>query len=224
MNPRAWIVTKQGMTGDLYEALAWNNDGKPLGVSITTPTPLYEGEALRAKLTKLDDLLAVIHRDGGHYQAEHGTAKAIEDAIAAVHALRAANGDLRDELEAFQASNDIRGAEVDRLRAENAALLAANRDCLTHFEDMRQEYTGMAHFVADLRAVFSLNECGFTELMNAAIQAQEDAVRYRWMLDHASAEEWREWGKMDAYDDVERAIDEAMRQAAELGNGVGIMK
>lgn len=63
MNPRAWIVTKQGMTGDLYEALAWNNDGKPLGVSITTPTPLYEGEALRAKLTKLDDLLAVIHRD-----------------------------------------------------------------------------------------------------------------------------------------------------------------
>lgn len=82
----------------------------------------------------------------------------------------------------------------------------------------------MAHFVADLRAVFSLNECGFTELMNAAIQAQEDAVRYRWMLDHASAEEWREWGKMDAYDDVERAIDDAMRQAAECGNGVGIMK
>jgi hypothetical protein len=89
------------MTGDLYEALAWNNDGKPLGVSITTPTPLYEGEALRAKLTKLDDLLAVIHRDGGHYQAEHGTAKAIEDAIAAVHALRAANGDLQSHFDAL---------------------------------------------------------------------------------------------------------------------------
>lgn len=130
---------------------------------------------------------------------------------------------LRDELDAFQASNDIRGAEVERLRAENAALLAANRDCLTHFEDMRQEYTGMAHFVADLRAVFSLNECGLTELMNAAIQAQEDAVRFRWMLDHASAEQWREWGKMDAYDDVERAIDDAMRQAAECGNGVVIL-
>lgn len=48
---------------------------------------------------------------------------------------------LRDELDAFQASNDIRGAEVERLRAENAALLAANRDCLTHFEDMRQEWS-----------------------------------------------------------------------------------
>lgn len=58
MNPRAWIVTKQGMTGDLYEALAWDNGGKPLGVSASTPTPLYEGEALRAKLTKLNDLPA----------------------------------------------------------------------------------------------------------------------------------------------------------------------
>lgn len=41
-NPRAWIVTKQGMTGDLYEALAWDNGGKPLGVSCTPPIPLYE--------------------------------------------------------------------------------------------------------------------------------------------------------------------------------------
>jgi hypothetical protein len=154
MNPRAWIVTKQGMTGDLYEALAWNNDGKPLGVSITTPTPLYEGEALRAKLTKLDDLLAVIHRDGGHYQAEHGTAKAIEDAIAAVHALRAANGDLRDELEAFQASNDIRGAEVDRLRAENARLLAANRDLQAWFDAARGQ---SARFGDALHAI--VNRC-----------------------------------------------------------------
>ena len=40
MNPRAWIVTKQGMTGDLYEALAWDNGGKPLGVSVSTPVPV----------------------------------------------------------------------------------------------------------------------------------------------------------------------------------------
>lgn len=55
----------------------------------------------------------------------------------------------------------IIAAALRQLIAENAAILAANRDFLTHFEDMRQEYTGMAHFVADLRAVFSLNECGF---------------------------------------------------------------
>lgn len=30
--------------------------------------------------TLLDNLLAVIHRDGGHYQCEHGTKKACEDA------------------------------------------------------------------------------------------------------------------------------------------------
>lgn len=89
--------------------------------------------------------------------------------------------DLRNELEAFNASSDIRGAEVERLRAENAALRAANRDCLTHFEDIRQDYNGLTHFVADLRSVFSLNECGFTELMNAAIEAKEDAVRLDWL-------------------------------------------
>lgn len=79
------------------------------------------------------------------------------------------------------ATSRIIAAALRQLIAENAAILAANRDCLTHFEDMLQEYTGMAHFVADLRAVFSLNECGFTELMNAAIEANEDAVRLDWL-------------------------------------------
>lgn len=37
--------------------------------------------ACHAKLfRKLGNLLAVIHRDGGHYQSEHGIDKAIEDA------------------------------------------------------------------------------------------------------------------------------------------------
>lgn len=29
---------------------------------------------------QLSELLAVIHRDGGHYETEHGTSKALEDA------------------------------------------------------------------------------------------------------------------------------------------------
>jgi hypothetical protein len=33
-----------------------------------------------------DDLLAIIHRDGGHYQAKHGLAKAIEDVPIAIAA------------------------------------------------------------------------------------------------------------------------------------------
>ena len=62
-----------------------------------------ENAALRAaidaerKAVGLGDLLAVIHCDGGHYQAEHGTAMAIEDAIAVVHSIRAQNSAV-DEL------------------------------------------------------------------------------------------------------------------------------
>lgn len=37
----------------------------------------------------LAGLLAVIHRDGGHYCAQHGIAKATADAITIVHQLRA---------------------------------------------------------------------------------------------------------------------------------------
>ena len=58
-----------------------HDDESPGLISIT--------DKMRARITGLGDLLAVIHRDGGHYQAEHGTAKAIENAIAAVHSLRA---------------------------------------------------------------------------------------------------------------------------------------
>lgn len=33
----------------------------------------------------LGELLAIIHRDGGHYQGEYGTKKAVEDAIDIVY-------------------------------------------------------------------------------------------------------------------------------------------
>lgn len=45
MNPRAWIVTKQGMTGDLYEALAWDNggsDGFPVEVRFMSTTMEFQ--------------------------------------------------------------------------------------------------------------------------------------------------------------------------------------
>lgn len=52
-NPRAWIVTKQGMTGDLYDALAWDNGGKPLGVSVNTPVPMYDDAAIREMIVAI---------------------------------------------------------------------------------------------------------------------------------------------------------------------------
>lgn len=39
-------------------------------------------------MSSIEDLLAIIHRDGGHYQSEHGKDKAIEDAIMVVCNLR----------------------------------------------------------------------------------------------------------------------------------------
>lgn len=55
------------------------------GILSILSSPESEGEAEKA----LGNLLAVIHRDGGHYQAEHGTEKAAKDAEAVVLADRA---------------------------------------------------------------------------------------------------------------------------------------
>ena len=43
---------------------------------------------------KLGNLLAVIHRDGGHYQNEHGTDKAIADAEQRIRATHGAADEL----------------------------------------------------------------------------------------------------------------------------------
>lgn len=47
----------------------------------------------------LGELLAVIHRDGGQYQAEHGAAKATQDALSKLSSLRCELYDLRGEYE-----------------------------------------------------------------------------------------------------------------------------
>lgn len=62
MNPRAWIVTKHGMTGDLYEALAWDNGGKPLGVSVSTPVPMYDDAAIRELIVAIQSYREAIRR------------------------------------------------------------------------------------------------------------------------------------------------------------------
>ena len=78
----------------------------------------------------LGSLLAVIHRDGGHYESEHGTEKACADAETAVHVLRGslegyveANRHMKGELD--DALEDARKyAEAQR---EIARLIDANR-------------------------------------------------------------------------------------------------
>ena len=55
---------------DKYEIML-----KELGVLKT------ENDELKNRLSKLEDLLCIIHRDGGHYITEHGLQKAFEDAL-----------------------------------------------------------------------------------------------------------------------------------------------
>lgn len=57
----------------------------------------------------LHEILAVIHRDGGHYTGEHGIAKSVEDAHAAWAAMM---------------------REIDKLRAERRQLRARLVECL----------------------------------------------------------------------------------------------
>lgn len=55
--------------------------------------------ALRALLDReqwMGNLLAVIHRDGGHYLSQHGWQKACEDGETVVLKLRAENGELKE--------------------------------------------------------------------------------------------------------------------------------
>lgn len=44
-------------------------------------------EQTKSELSYCRDMLAIIHRDGGHYLAEHGWKKAVEDVIARYYAL-----------------------------------------------------------------------------------------------------------------------------------------
>jgi len=90
------------------------------------------GEVLDTAEYWLGSLLAVIHRDGGHYEAEHGTARAADDAIAAVHVLRGSlegyveankhmKGELDDAIEDARKYADAQ-REIARLRHEVATL------------------------------------------------------------------------------------------------------
>ena len=65
-----------------------------------------QADAIAALSSQLGNLLAVIHRDGGHYESEHGTEKACADAETAVHVLRGS-------LEGYVEANRYMKGELD---------------------------------------------------------------------------------------------------------------
>jgi hypothetical protein len=65
---------------------------------------------LKAKEDMLGNLLAVLHRDGGHHEGEVGTKQAVEDAINIHYSLRAELDEMRVELdETREALDDLAG-------------------------------------------------------------------------------------------------------------------
>jgi hypothetical protein len=75
------------------------------GQDTSTLSPAGERRALL-------NLLAVIHRDGGHYAAKYGTEKASDDAEALVIATRDERDDLRAKLQAVREAGDFLWAVV----------------------------------------------------------------------------------------------------------------
>ena len=61
-HPRAWLVSKADMHGNLYDALAWDNGGKPLGVSVNTPVPMYDDAAIREMIVAIQNYREAIRR------------------------------------------------------------------------------------------------------------------------------------------------------------------
>ena len=74
-------------TGDI-DGDGYDRNGLVQGTNIDAD----EITRLRVKLAETNHvlltLLAVIHRDGGHYEAQHGTTKATEDALQVIYELR----------------------------------------------------------------------------------------------------------------------------------------
>lgn len=60
--------------------MVWRHDGSPGDITAYRVLKWREGFGPVDEESMLLNLLAVIHRDGGHYRAEHGTRKAVEDA------------------------------------------------------------------------------------------------------------------------------------------------
>lgn len=67
----------------------------------------------------LSELLAVIHRDGGHYEQTHGTEKAVADAMVTL-ATERSQPDPRDEFEAARATNARHLLEMKAFREGDA--------------------------------------------------------------------------------------------------------
>ena len=99
-----------------------------------------QADAIAALSSQLGNLLAVIHRDGGHYESEHGTEEACADAETAVHVLRGS-------LEGYVEANRYMKGELDDALEDARKYCEAKREIARRVEAAYRE------------AVDTLNPC-----------------------------------------------------------------
>lgn len=92
---------------DLYESKCKDLEAY-IGIAIENANQKAELEALREERTEAGNLLAVIHRDGGHYTNAHGFKESIAKAVDEVLELRARVAQLEsDKAERIEYPRDI---------------------------------------------------------------------------------------------------------------------
>lgn len=81
--------------------------------------------------------------------------------------------------------------EIDRLKAENEAILAANRDCIDWFNQIKTEYDECA---STLPGVYYMEppDGGDVSVPKQLRRMARDAARYRWLRDSCT----RQWDVM----------------------------
>ncbi len=88
------------------------NNALPNSESKSEPYPVTDW-AVKNEVSEVSDLLAILHGDGGHYRAKHGTSKAIKYAIELIH---------------------DKWVHVDRVRDLESQLLKAKEDTIKFAE------------------------------------------------------------------------------------------
>ncbi|UPG11114.1 hypothetical protein L0026_21705 [Pseudomonas aeruginosa] len=90
--------------------------------------------------------------------------------------------------------------ERDRLKAENEAVLAANRDCIDWFNQIKTEYDECA---STIPGVYYMDppDGGDVSVPEQLRRMARDAARYRWLRDSCT----RQWDVM--YRDIEIVIN-----------------
>ncbi|HCL3684977.1 TPA: hypothetical protein N2B23_006055 [Pseudomonas aeruginosa] len=107
----------------------------------------------------------------------------------------------RDSQTINQLRQKLQSAEVDldRLKAENEAVLAANRDCIDWFNQIKTEYDECA---STIPGVYYMDppDGGDVSVPEQLRRMARDAARYRWLRDSCT----RQWDVM--YRDIEVVI------------------